>query len=469
MNDFDQQEAILQERRKRYAQQYANAQAPQAQMVGGRLIGPNPLEYLAAGLRSYGGMKGEEQTNQEIADLQAKKQEAMQGDMSAMIGALRGTPEKTISAPSPFDTEGAGQFTMPAQVGSMDKFYEIAAKSQFPQYQQMGMQGALSAAQKAQENQRFMGILQSSTPQQAIAAGVPPELVKNYHESRNYGRDEVSFVDTGGAFTPKTKYGDVPANVAPIEKTGNPFNDTLVRGANGELIANEPLVGAKSRIASAGKPVVNVDARNFNTQESEQSKAYGKTLGEMRGTITQAGFDAPKKIAQLDRMEQLIGALDAGGKGAPLAADIASYAQSVGIKLDPKLGVKEAAQALAVEMAGNMRTPGTGPMTDKDFDNFLKRVPDLSKTPAGRKEITTTMRAALQRDLEASKFARDYAKANGGVIDDNFYDAMAEFYAKNPVVTPQLPATNARGQSLPKFEGDKESRYQAWKKAQGMK
>jgi hypothetical protein len=478
MNDFDQQEAILQERRKRYAQQYANAQAPQSQMVGGRLIGPNPLEYLAAGLRGYGGMKGEEQTNQEIADLQAKKQEAMQGDMSAMIGALRGTPEKTISAPSPFDTEGAGQFTMPAQAGSMDKFYEVAAKSQFPQYQQMGMQGALSAAQqqaqaaqKAQENQRFMGILQSSTPQQAIAAGVPVDLVKSYYESRNYGRDKVTYQKAGsGDLVPVTEYGDTPANAKPISNTGNKFSDLLITDPiTGEVVPNQPLVGAKVGIAKAGKPQITVDARNFNTQESEQSKAYGKTLGEMRGTITQAGFDAPKKIAQLDRMEQLIGALDAGGKGAPLAADIASYAQSVGIKLDPKLGVKEAAQALAVEMAGNMRTPGTGPMTDKDFDNFLKRVPDLSKTPAGRKEITTTMRAALQRDLEASKFARDYAKANGGVIDDNFYDAMAEFYAKNPVVTPQLPATNARGQSLPKFEGDKESRYQAWKKAQGMK
>jgi hypothetical protein len=243
----------------------------------------------------------------------------------------------------------------------------------------------------------------------------------------------------------------------------------LIAGEGGALVPNQPLIGAKSRVAAAGKPEIRVDARNFNTQESEQSKAYGKTLGEMRGTITQAGFDAPKKIAQLDRMEQLIGAMDAGGKGAPLAADIASYAQSIGIKLDPKLGAKEAAQALAIEMASNMRQPGTGPMTDKDFDNFLRRVPDLSKTPEGRKQITSTMRSALQRDLEASKFARDYAKANGGVIDDNFYDAIADFYAKNPVITPDMPATNARGQSLPKFEGDKESRYQAWKKAQGMK
>jgi nitrous oxide reductase accessory protein NosL len=57
----------------------------------------------------------------------------------------------------------------------------------------------------------------------------------------------------------------------------------------------------------------------------------------------------------------------------------------------------------------------------------------------------TTMRAATNRDLAAAKFARDYARQNKGVIDDNFFDAMAGFYAKNPVVTPAMPATNAKG------------------------
>jgi hypothetical protein len=474
--DYDQQiQAAL------LRQKNANTgfETPQGQMVSGRFVAPNALQYIAAGLRGVSGARDAEMAGQEAQDLQSKKQEAMQGDMNAMITALRGKPAETVQPLTPNDDEGNVNppIQMPAKAGSMDDFYRVAAGSQFPQFQQMGMQGAITSAQqqaqlaqKAQENQRYMGILQGSTPQQAIAAGVPPELVKNYYESRNYGRDKVTYQKSGsGDLVPVTEYGDTPTNATPIKNTGNKFSDLLVTDENGQVVPNAPLVGAKVGIARAGKPVVNVDARNFNTQESEQSKVYGKTLGEMRGTITQAGFDAPKKIAQLDRMEQLIGAMDAGGKGAPLAADIASYAQSVGIKIDPKLGAKEAAQALAIEMAGNMRAPGTGPMTDKDFDNFLRRVPDLSKTPTGRKEITTTMRAALQRDLEASKFARDYAKANGGVIDDNFYDAMADFYAKNPVVTPQLPATNARGQSLPKFEGDKEARYQEWKRKQGMK
>jgi hypothetical protein len=347
---------------------------------------------------------------------------------------------------------------MPAKAGSMDDFYRVAAGSQFPQFQQMGMQGALTNAQEQakrlqaqQENQRIMGVLQAAkTPQEAIAAGVPPETVKSFYESRNYGRDKVSYQKSGsGDLVPVTEYGDTPINAAPIKNTGNRFSDLLVTDpVTGQLVQNAPLVGAKTGIARAGKPQITVENKNYTTQESEQSKVYGKTLGEMRGNITQAGFDAPRKLQQLDRMEQLLGNVDAGGKGAPLAADIASYAKSIGITIDPKLGAKEASEALAVEMALGMKKPGTGPSTDKDFDAFMQTVPSLSKTPEGRKQITRTIRAAVQRDLEASKFARDYAKANNGVIDDNFFDAMSDFYAKNPVVTPDLPATNSRGNKL---------------------
>jgi type II secretory pathway pseudopilin PulG len=477
--DFDSQQKILEQRRNRYLQQQ-DASAPDGRMVGGHYVAANPLEYLAAGLRSYGGIKGEQQSNQELKDLGAQKQKAI-------ADALRTFGEKANPSQAGTGATGMVNDALPPemQIGAMPQMaprqqdmngaYAALANSGVPSLQQAGVQGAMQWQQKqaertqaAQQQQRFNEILRTQGPQAAIAAGVPADTVKSYYESPNYGKSKVQFKDVGGQLVPVDEYGNTPTGVQPLSKTGNPFSDMVLRGADGGMVPNAPLVGVKTDVARAGKPVVNVDARNFNTQESEQSKAYGKTLGEQRGVITQAGFDAPKKLAQLDRMEQLIGGLDAGGKAAPLAADIASYAQSMGIKLDPKLGAKEAAQALAIEMASNMRAPGTGPMTDKDFDNFLRRVPDLSKTPEGRKQITGTMRAALQRDLEASKFARDYAKANGGVIDDNFYDAMADFYAKNPVITPQLPATNARGQALPKFDNDKEARYQAWKKAQGM-
>ena len=156
--DYDQkiQAALL---RQKDAMGRARYQSPEAKMVGGRYIAPNALEYLAAGLRSAGAGRESQMANQEMEQLQTQKQEAMQADQAAMINALRGTPEKTISAPSPFDTEGAGQFTMPKQEGSMQAFYDTALKSQFPQFQQLGMQGMLEmpkleAQQRAREEDR---------------------------------------------------------------------------------------------------------------------------------------------------------------------------------------------------------------------------------------------------------------------------------------------------------------------------
>jgi hypothetical protein len=116
-----------------------------------------------------------------------------------------------------------------------------------------------------------------------------------------------------------------------------------------------------------------------------------------------------------------------------LGADIASAANSFGIKLDPKLSNKQASVALAIEMALAMRQPGSGPMTDKDFENYLDTVPDLAKTAAGRKKIVETMRAKAKRDIQVAKMAREYAKRNNGNLDDGFLDELAEFQAASPV------------------------------------
>ena len=461
MTDFELQQQLAQRRLQQYGQQ-AQFQAPQGRMVGNTYVAPNALEYIAAGLRSVGGMRGEQLAQQELQDIGAQRQKAVADALRNFGQASQGqAPAQLPSA----EQQAYGQMgDMSPTVGGvkpdMNAAYAGLLNAPDAALRQAGMQGMISMAdqnRKLAEQQRLMQVLQNSTPQQAIAAGVPPEMVKTYYESRNYGRDKVKYEDVGGKLVPVTEYGDTPQGVQPLNKTGNPFSDMLVLGPDGTLVPNAPLVQAKTDIARAGKPVVNVDARNYNTQESEQSKVYGKGLGEIRTQINQAGYDAPGKLARLDRMEQLLQGID-GGAAAPAIADIASFANSLGIKIDPKLGNKQAAEALAREMAGSLRQPGTGPMTDKDFDNFLRQVPSLSKTAEGRAQIITTMRAAIERDQRASQFARQYAAQNNGVIDDNFFDALAGFYAQNPVVTPQMPATNSRGQ--PFSDPQKEQRYQ---------
>lgn len=461
---FDEQmEAQNIERQRRYAEllREQSQQQPQGQMVSGHYIAPSWTQGLANVLKAYQGGKGMREADAKQKALAEAVRGRTAEEMGTFTKLLSGAPAQATGQQYQTGANEMGDeaASVPqwsgAQKPDINAAYQFAAGARTPGLQQMGLQGTMQMAQErakiaqAQaEQQRILGLIKSAgSPQAAIAAGAPPELVKQFYEARNLGRDKVTFQDVGGEKVAVTEFGDRPAGVAPLQKTGNPFSDLVVRDQNGNIVPNAPLASTKAGIARAGKPEITVDARNYNTQESEQSKVYGKQLGEIRGTITQAGIDAPKRIAQIDRMDELLKGID-GGRFAPAGAEVASAANSLGIKLDPKLGNKQAAEALAIEMALKMRQPGSGPMTDKDFDNFLKTVPSLAKTSEGRAQISQTMRAALQRDVEAAKFSRDYAKQNGGVIDDNYFEALADFYGKNPVVTPQMPTTNARGNRI---------------------
>lgn len=192
-------------------------------------------------------------------------------------------------------------------------------------------------------------------------------------------------------------------------------------------------IGSPFRKRATATEVGGTVVKNINTQESEQSKVYGKGMGDIRVGIQTAAFQAPGKIANLNRMDQLLQGIDSG-KFANAGMEAAKFAKSFGIDVDPRLGDKQAAEALAIEMALSMRDPGSGPMTDKDFNNYLNTVPSLAKTAEGRKQITATIKAKAKRDIEIGKMAREYARKNRGVLDDNFLDQVADYMANNPVV-----------------------------------
>jgi hypothetical protein len=86
MTDYEQQLQLARERALRYGQQ-AQYQAPQGRMVGNIYVAPNPLEYLAAGLRSLGGMRGQQMAQEEITQIGGERNKAM-------ADAIRGFTEK---------------------------------------------------------------------------------------------------------------------------------------------------------------------------------------------------------------------------------------------------------------------------------------------------------------------------------------------------------------------------------------
>lgn len=152
MADFDTRQQLLADQLRRYQSQ-AQTQAPQGRQVGRVYVAPNPLEYLAAGLRSYGGMKGEQQTQQAIGDLAEKRRAAMVEQLRGFGQAMQGTPE----VPAADVADGPGQtFTapaIPAKAGDPMAAYSQLLGSDIPELQKVGMQG-MAAVPEMQARQQ---------------------------------------------------------------------------------------------------------------------------------------------------------------------------------------------------------------------------------------------------------------------------------------------------------------------------
>jgi hypothetical protein len=405
-------------------QQYRAPQAPG--MVGRVYVGTHPMQHLAELLRVHQGGKAEKEATSALGNISAERNKAITDALRGFSTNMAGAPEqRTPMQADAFDEADRASLggnqnltaVTPERKADPMAAYQSLMNAPDSNLRQSGMTGFLnyqkSQADQARQAQALQQLGQVQTPQEALALGIAPATVKDYFETKSIGQPKVDMA-----------------------------KDLMIPDGQGGWKPNEALVGVKTQISKAGAP--KVDARTYNTQESEQSKVYGKALGEQRATIMNMGIEAPKRLAQVDRMEELLSGIE-GGRLAPAMTDVQSSLNSVGIKVGSNLGSKEAAEALAVEMALKMRPPGSGPMTDKDFDNFLRTAPSLAKSAEGRRQITSTVRAAIQRDLQAADFMRQYSEANNGVIDDRFFQQLQNFYVQNPVVTPDMPATNSRG------------------------
>ena len=134
MTDYDLQQKLIEQRRQQYGQQ-AQFQAPQGQMVGGHFIAPNALQYLASGLRSIGGMRGEELAGQQLQDLQKQRTEGTQKALANFLRQAQGTPENVPG-------DGMGP-VRPEQKRDMGAAFAALMEAPDKAYQQAGMQGIL--------------------------------------------------------------------------------------------------------------------------------------------------------------------------------------------------------------------------------------------------------------------------------------------------------------------------------------
>ena len=221
-------------------------------------------------------------------------------------------------------------------------------------------------------------------------------------------------------------------------------NDPKLSPADRERAARDVEdINREIRMSGGGQPAQGRYGKT-TAQETKDaaSKEYAigvaKDMVEVRKNIFNAGLAASKSIAKYQQLGGLLEGVD-GGVLTPLGTNLASMANSLGFKLDKNLPNKEAAAALANEMALELRNPANGAgmpgaMSEKDRDFLVSMTPSSSQTAEGRKMIISSAIALAQRNQQVADFARKYEKKYGQ-LDNGFFDQLSAWSSANPLFT----------------------------------
>jgi hypothetical protein len=208
-----------------------------------------------------------------------------------------------------------------------------------------------------------------------------------------------------------------------------------------------------------------------NKQETAESQKVGEGFGTEYADLQKSAITATNQLSKLDRMEQLLQGVQTG-KLAPAMTQIQALGDSLGFKVDPSLGAKQALEAMSNEIALTLRNPAggagmPGALSDKDREFLSSMTPGLGKTNEGNALIIKTAKALNQRSQVVAKMARDYRKQHGH-FDEGFYDELQAYSDAHPLFAGQvMPKESASPSVLPYSDPDKERRYQEWKRSQG--
>lgn len=171
-------------------------------------------------------------------------------------------------------------------------------------------------------------------------------------------------------------------------------------------------------------------------EQTEEAKTVGKGQGERYNDLVKQGDTGFRQKTMYTRLESLLDGVETG-KLTPTGTQIAAVASSVGIDIDKNLGNKQAAVALANQLALELRNPAggagmPGALSDSDRNFLMASVPGLSQTPQGNKLMIQYAKAMAQRSMDVSKLATEYRKKHG-TLDTGFNDELQVWADANPV------------------------------------
>lgn len=156
--------------------------------------------------------------------------------------------------------------------------------------------------------------------------------------------------------------------------------------------------GQQQRRAAANN--VTVDNRSQDALE----KSRGEGLGGMLNDIAKDGNDASTELLTVQRIQQLMTAVEPGTRTAALEA----IRRQTGIALDPNASNVQALGAALEYMIPRMRVPGSGATSDRDMASFRAALPSLLGSAQGNDITLNTLAGIIQHRQERALIARQW-------------------------------------------------------------
>jgi hypothetical protein len=311
-----------------------------------------------------------------------------------------------------------------------------------PQFDQQGFMSQLWGIDPLQAMQMQQNMAKQTPFGKVDPKDYTPESLAKFAQTRNHA-DLVAVRER--KITPAGQVFD-PYAIQPGQVFADP-NKPFSIGPDGTFMPNLPYQAYSKEKARAGASSVSVNTK----QETEEAKTVGRGFGEMFVDLQRGDQSASSKIARLDRLEQLLDGVNTG-KLAAVGTDISALAASIGFNIDPKLGNKQAAEALSNEIALQMRNPSggagmPGALSDKDREFLVKTTPGITKDSTANAMIIGTMKKLAQREKDVARIARDY-RMRKGTLDEGFYEELERFANANPLFEGEVLPKSGNGWSI---------------------
>lgn len=195
------------------------------------------------------------------------------------------------------------------------------------------------------------------------------------------------------------------------------------------MSATWPQGEARAAGMSPNQEMANAGRKAFEVSTAENN-------AKIYNNLQNASMANPEKIAKMQQIGALLGDFE-GGKFSKTGLELASAANSAGFKVDKLLGNKQAAEALANEVALELRSTGAGngmpgSMSDADREFLKSMAPGLSQSADGRQKIIAARVAVMERENKVADMARQY-KDKYGQLDSGFFTQLQAWSNRNPI------------------------------------